>query len=159
MGEQYFTPEEANALLPQVAPRMERALQLHAHVRAGTEELAQRGYRITPALLSSQTEPESEDKDGRYLLERTRGFYEAMTAEIEAIRALGAEVKGVEQGLVDFHSWLDGETEVLLCWKLGENRIAYYHDPEAGFAGRQPIEGHEFTKEPRTPRSATSEHS
>ena len=69
---------------------------------------------------------------------------EPVAREIEAllheIGDLGVEVKDPDQGLVDFRARLRGR-EVYLCWRLGEpERIAFYHDLEAGFAGRRIIE-------------------
>ena len=57
---------------------------------------------------------------------------------VEDIQELGAIVKDLDSGLVDFPSVRDGE-EVLLCWRLGEGEIAYWHGLEDGFAGRQPL--------------------
>ena len=51
---------------------------------------------------------------------------------------IGCELKDWETGLVDFPARMSGE-EVLLCWKLGEPRVAYWHHVHAGFAGRSPI--------------------
>ena len=47
-------------------------------------------------------------------------------------------VKDIEQGLVDFPALIEGR-EVLLCWKDGEPEVAFWHTPEGGFAGRQPL--------------------
>jgi hypothetical protein len=47
-------------------------------------------------------------------------------------------VKNLDEGLVDFPALRHGET-VLLCWKLGEDEIAYWHRVEDGFAGRRPL--------------------
>lgn len=58
-------------------------------------------------------------------------------AEIEAI---GVEVQDLEQGLLDFPCTVDGKV-VMLCWKLGEDAIAHWHEPEAGVAGRKPLDG------------------
>ena len=66
-----------------------------------------------------------------------RGFYEALSDEIEQVRALGGEVKDIEIGLVDFPARRRGE-EILLCWRLGEKTIGFWHAVEAGFAGRRP---------------------
>ena len=68
-----------------------------------------------------------------------RGFYEALSDEIEQVRALGGEVKDIELGLVDFPARRRGE-DILLCWRLGEKVIGYWHGLEAGFAGRRPID-------------------
>ena len=50
----------------------------------------------------------------------------------------GAEVKDLDEGLIDFPALRGGET-VLLCWKLGEGEIEYWHRVEDGFAGRRPL--------------------
>jgi hypothetical protein len=57
---------------------------------------------------------------------------------IAEIRELGVEMKGIDSGLVDFPSEVDGR-EVLLCWQLGEESVQYWHEVDAGFAGRQPV--------------------
>jgi hypothetical protein len=63
-----------------------------------------------------------------------------INALLKDIAELGVEVKDPDRGLVDFRTKLRGR-EVYLCWQLGEgNRISYWHDLEAGFAGRKLIE-------------------
>jgi hypothetical protein len=58
---------------------------------------------------------------------------------VSEIEALGVQVKDYGKGLIDFPSLRD-ERVVLLCWQLGEgDQIEYWHDTEAGFAGRQPL--------------------
>ena len=57
-------------------------------------------------------------------------------AEIEAT---GAQVKDMDSGLLDFPCLVDGEV-ILLCWKLGEQKITHWHGFEEGFAGRKPID-------------------
>ena len=54
------------------------------------------------------------------------------------IGSLGCQVKDIRRGLVDFPSILSGK-EVLLCWRAGEEKVGYYHEIDAGFAGRRPI--------------------
>jgi hypothetical protein len=57
-------------------------------------------------------------------------------AEMEAI---GVQVKDLDKGLLDFPCLIDGRT-VLLCWKLGEKEIGFWHSVEDGFAGRKPLD-------------------
>ena len=59
---------------------------------------------------------------------------------IEELKRLGVEFKGPD-GLCDFYSIMDGR-EVFLCWRLGEPEVSYWHDLDAGFAGRQPLTEH-----------------
>jgi len=54
------------------------------------------------------------------------------------IRELGVEMKGFDTGLVDFPAEMDGRP-VLLCWQLGEESVQYWHEEDAGFAGRRPL--------------------
>ena len=56
----------------------------------------------------------------------------------EELEQLGAELKDYESGLVDFPALLSGE-EISLCWRTGEETVGFWHDKNAGFAGRQPI--------------------
>ena len=57
---------------------------------------------------------------------------------LEELHQLGCHFKGYREGLVDWYSYYAGRP-VLLCWKLGEPEIAYWHQLDAGFMGRQPI--------------------
>jgi hypothetical protein len=56
----------------------------------------------------------------------------------QELRKLGVELKDYYQGLVDFPCWMDGR-EVYLCWRLGEPEVAYWHELDAGFAGRREL--------------------
>ena len=51
---------------------------------------------------------------------------------------LGAELKGIEEGLVDFPCEREGRV-VYLCWRFGEDTISWWHELDAGFQGRQPL--------------------
>jgi len=68
-----------------------------------------------------------------------RGYYEALSDELERVRDLGGEVKDVETGLVDFPARRLGE-EILLCWRLGEKKVGFWHPLEGGFAARLPVD-------------------
>lgn len=57
---------------------------------------------------------------------------------VAEIRDLGVEMKGFGTGLVDFPGEMDGKP-VMLCWQLGEESVQYWHEEDAGFAGRQPL--------------------
>ena len=56
------------------------------------------------------------------------------------LRGLGVELKDYDIGLVDFPCWMTNR-EVCLCWKLGEADVGYWHEMDAGFAGRQKLPG------------------
>ena len=132
MAERHFTPEEANELLEQVRPVAE---SLVAHRRAFTVAAARRArlsHRISgnggdldpqePSELQAQVEREAE----------------AVAHAVDELQQLGVLVKDLDRGLVDFPALRDG-VEVLLCWQVGEDEVAYWHGLEEGFAGRKPL--------------------
>jgi hypothetical protein len=65
---------------------------------------------------------------------------ERINRYLQELEAVGCVFKGFEAGLVDFYS-LRGDRPIFLCWRLGEERITYWHEIESGFSGRQPIDG------------------
>jgi len=143
MARRYFTLDQVDDLIPQLTAIMTRAVQLHGLLARTVRTLAGAGLRVDHDVLAGKKHVNVPDH-ARIAVEQAQGLYAAILGEIASVEALGGEVKGVDQGLVDFWSLRDGEVEVLLCWKLGEKRCAYFHTPEAGFAGRQPVDGHLF---------------
>jgi hypothetical protein len=65
--------------------------------------------------------------------------YRALEAGIKGIQALGVTVKDLDQGLVDFLGTRSGR-EIYLCWKYGEEEIAFWHEINHGFSGRRPLD-------------------
>jgi hypothetical protein len=128
----HFTPEEANAALGRVRPLVERMVahrQAHAAALTRQEELETHirgnGGGIPPAMLAeAAAEVEREARE--------------LARLVDEIAAHGAEVKDLDEGLIDFPALRQGET-VLLCWRLGEDEIRYWHRLEDGFAGRRPL--------------------
>jgi hypothetical protein len=57
---------------------------------------------------------------------------------VDELHRVGVELKDFEKGLVDFPAWHEGR-EILLCWKQGEAEVAYWHETDAGYAGRQSV--------------------
>jgi hypothetical protein len=127
-----FTIEEANAALPLVRAIAADLARLSREVIERRERLAHlaAGRRKDAADPYSQELAEMEaelEHDARQLNEY-----------VEELLAIGVEPKNGPEGLVDFRSEMDGR-EVYLCWKLGEPEILYWHELDAGFAGRQPL--------------------
>jgi hypothetical protein len=133
MAPRYFTPDEANAALDELRPLAERMVARRKQLVAAQESRATLGAQVgtnggdlTPADF---VEADAE-------LERTAT---ELAEAVEQIQALGVLIKDLDQGLLDFPARL-GDEEVLLCWRLGEDRVAFYHGIEEGFAGRKPLE-------------------
>ena len=133
----YFTPASANATLPLVSRIVSDLLRLHPQWRqAVTEyELAQDG-----ADASSETE---DARRARLAAGRLAGEIEACLDELEQI---GCLFRGFEEGLVDFPSQHDGRV-VCLCWQHGESEVSHWHELDAGFPGRQPLDASFYARE------------
>ena len=58
---------------------------------------------------------------------------------LETLEESGIVLRDIDRGLVDFPALSDGR-EIYLCWELGEDEVAYWHELEAGFGGRQPLD-------------------
>lgn len=144
MTDRYFTLDEVNALVPQLAARMNLVLQLHGHLRATCRALVLEGVRVTPEGLARGERVEAEGR-ARLRVAHARGIHDAVREAMAEIEAMGGQIKDVELGLVDFPTWLDGEREVVLCWRIGEPRVEWFHDADAGFSGRTPVAGRRFT--------------
>ena len=122
--ERHYTVEQANAALPWVSERLDRidaalaVLDEPASTRA-LEELdpthgpSYPGRRVATAVLD-------------------------LLGATTQLQALDIVLRDPRRGLVDFPAIRDGN-EVYLCWQRSEQRVAWWHDPQAGFAGRRPL--------------------
>ncbi|HEV8306226.1 MAG TPA: DUF2203 domain-containing protein [Methylomirabilota bacterium] len=132
-SKRYFTREGAERLIPRLQALMGRIKECHAvtgQLRGALQE-AQRqvmlsgGARLDPEFWRSRK------------TELAR-----VTAELQErigeILKMGAVPKDLELGLVDFPALID-EREVNLCWRLGEERIRFWHGLDEGYAGRKPL--------------------
>jgi hypothetical protein len=138
----HFTLDEAQSLLPVLESLLNRAIEARRAAEKIGEEIQELNHKI---FLSG----------GMFLdvdsLRKRRQAYDGQLqiakdslAEMEAI---GVQVKDIDTGLLDFPCLIDGET-VLLCWKMGESRIEFWHTLDGGFAGRQPLDDR-FTRKSR----------
>ena len=138
----YFTLDEANALVPELQARLMGLLQVVGHLKRLRDRIEAAGFPIAPAGLENQLD--EAPPHVRRPLAHFRGLYETMGDELRALEGMGVQVKDVESGLVDFSTLRDGKEEALLCWRIGETRIAFWHDLESGFRGRRPVVGEIF---------------
>jgi hypothetical protein len=127
-----FTLEEAERTLPLVRGIVQDLTAEYPVWRAAVSrfELLTGGARAdwgeTGELLAAREEVSLHaDRINRYLQE---------------LEGVGCVFKGFDAGLVDFYS-LREDRPIFLCWKLGEERITHWHEIDAGFSGRQPIDG------------------
>ncbi|MDE2509804.1 MAG: DUF2203 domain-containing protein [Elusimicrobia bacterium] len=123
----YFTPEEAEALIPEI----EKIFEAVAEIAAQAEVKAASLRRRRDAGDEDPAAAAIERSQLQFLSQSVNGW-------MQKIVELGALPKGVEPALVDFPSRLDG-ADVYLCWRLGEKKLAYYHPVDEGFSNRKPL--------------------
>jgi hypothetical protein len=129
-----FTLDEAQALLPVLEALLKRAIDGKKAAESIEEEMQGLARKIF--LSGGLLVDVARVRRKRAALESHLQAAKDSVAEIDAI---GVQVKDLDTGLLDFPCEINGEI-VLLCWKLGENRIDYWHTVEDGFRGRQPID-------------------
>ena len=127
-----FSREEADALLPEIAPRL---VQLRDLKRKNDETRS----AVNDLQDTLKTNGHGLDVDMSRLSRALQSTGAEINGLIERITSLGVEVKDLETGLVDFRGERDGR-EVYLCWKLGEERVSFWHELNTGYASRQPLD-------------------
>lgn len=129
-----FTLESARRILPEVRARLEEAVRAHHELEQARKTVA--AFSERAQLLGGVR------LDGAAAVRwqsRMRQAAASLQAALEQLQVLGVQVKDLEMGLVDFPTLYRGR-EVLLCWKLGEPGIAWWHGMEEGFRGRKPVD-------------------
>jgi hypothetical protein len=129
-----FTLNEAQTLLPVLRTLLTRAIDGKQTVEQSEKELQDLNHRI---LLSGGLFVDV-PKIARRRAERDKAVQGTKDALAE-IEAIGVQVKDLDLGLLDFPCIVDDKI-VLLCWKLGEEKIEYWHGVEEGFRGRKRID-------------------
>ena len=121
-----FSLDEANALIPHVRTTLERIQKLYSVIG---------GYRESAKEAAIASEFGGGMEGGAKYV---KSLYEVGKLTTD-LHSMGVQLKDYSRGLVDFPSMRDDRV-VLLCWQIGEgDEIEWWHDTEAGFAGRQPL--------------------
>ena len=123
---QYFTLQEANEALNIIRPLMDE-------VQVIRQKILENQPEAWPAIERSA------GNGGNRALSNLVQDFEKLDALVHQIQDTGAQIKDINTGLLDFSALKNGR-EVYLCWQHGEDDIQYWHEIEAGFAGRQPIQ-------------------
>jgi hypothetical protein len=130
----YFTLDQAEQILPKVEAAVRTAIGLKADFQHADESLRDLSRRV---MMSGGMVV---NRESALLLRQTReDSAERLKEAMEQITEYGCQVKDLDIGLLDFPTLYRGR-EVLLCWRLGEQRIEYWHGLEEGFRGRKPID-------------------
>lgn len=122
-----FTVEEANALLPTVRGILAKVQRTHKRLFSYRE--------------AAKKAADAADEGGGGMPDGLRyaTLLIKLTTQMGKLESLGVQLKDFDRGLVDFPSLRDGRV-VLLCWQIGDgDELEWWHDMEAGFAGRTPL--------------------
>lgn len=122
----YFTLQEANETLELIRPLMDEVQEIR-------QKILDKQPEAWPAI-----EKAAGNGGNRSSSSMVQDF-EKLEALIHHIQETDVVIKDINLGLLDFPALKDGR-EVYLCWQYGEGEIAFWHEVEAGFAGRQPID-------------------
>lgn len=123
--ERHFTRAEASALLPQLTT-------LLSQLRDAKDELTD---TETHEALSEAAPTNGGGEQGR----RVGIAFLEVRRLIDTVEQAGIVLRDIDRGLVDFPALIDGR-EVYLCWELGEEEVAYWHNLEGGYGGREPLD-------------------
>jgi hypothetical protein len=131
-GKKFFTVAEANNALPLIRAIVRDITVLAEDLRDRHERL----NRLKPNDRFRLSDAHEEElRQVRAELERGQ---ERMNEYVRELGQLGVELKDYFTGLIDFPSLRNGRP-IYLCWRLGEDEVAHWHELEAGFAGRQKL--------------------
>jgi hypothetical protein len=120
--ERLFTVEEADQLLPELAAPLER-------IRTSRQIVLEGGRAVADSAAANGGG------------ERGKEYWEALRAlrkDVEAVLEHGVILRDPETGLIDFPARREG-SDVFLCWRLGEERVMFWHSSDTGFGGRKPL--------------------
>jgi hypothetical protein len=121
-AERTYTVEEADASLPELRVVLER-------VRTNRQVILRAAERIRGQVAADGGGADGTD------------YWEArasLKADIEALGGRDILLRDPETGLIDFPGQRDGR-RIFLCWRLGEDHVAHWHELESGFGGRRPL--------------------
>ncbi|MPZ99851.1 MAG: DUF2203 family protein [Dehalococcoidia bacterium] len=130
-AERQFTLEEARTALRSIRSAVEALRDVQRELRAVKAEV----NALNRRHLNNGVVAEARTRTLR--LEQRRLGEEART-HVGAITGAGAEIKGIDDGLIDFPTTIEG-VPAYWCWRAGEDEIEWWHPRSTGFAGRRPV--------------------
>lgn len=120
-----FSVAEANRMVPILRPIVERIVADHDVLR---------GIEHDIAAAREKSASGGGSRHGATYIAKLK----SLTDAVRRVERLGIQMKDYRLGLCDFPHYRDGRV-VLLCWRLGENEIKWWHDTDTGFGSRQPL--------------------
>jgi hypothetical protein len=143
----FYDLDEANAAIPEVRTILEALRDQRAELIRLRDEVLERTGSVDGGAETAQAREKGStttdastatDADLRVLRLRMQGVIDRMQAGVVRIDELGITLREIETGLIDFPALASGR-QIWLCWRLGEDDVAWWHELSDGFSGRQEL--------------------
>jgi len=135
----FFGLDEAAETLPELRGILTRLRDQRGELIRLRDEVLERQEAVEAGGEGGSATSRSRDAaELRRMRLRMQGVIDQMQAGVARIDELGITLRDIETGLVDFPALVSGR-QVWLCWRLGEDRVAHWHELETGFIGRKPL--------------------
>jgi hypothetical protein len=134
----FYGPSDADALVPDLVTVVSRLRDERDELVGLRDAFRAREGELVDELIADGDLPEGDDEELRRLRLRMRGIVDQMQADVAWLDERGIVLRDIATGLLDFPALVGGR-QVWLCWRLGEDRVDYWHGTEEGFAGRKPL--------------------
>jgi len=139
----FFDLDAANERLPELRQILTALRDQRSELIRLRDEVLERQQAVEASTEGASGGSRSADEaeavaELRRIRLRMQGVIDQMQAGVARIDALGITLREIETGLVDFPALVNGR-QVSLCWRLGEDRVEWWHELSAGFSGRQPL--------------------
>jgi hypothetical protein len=134
----YYGPTEADALVPELTQLVSRLRDQRAELVTTRDAFRAREGDLVEDLIADLPTADGDDPELRRLRLRMRGIVDQMQADVAWLDERGIVLRDISTGLLDFPA-LAGGRPVWLCWCLGEDRVAFWHSTDEGYAGRRPL--------------------
>jgi hypothetical protein len=134
----FYGPADADALVPELATIVTRLRDQRAELVSLRDAFRAREGDLVDALIADEPTPDGDDAELRRLRLRMRGIVDQMQADVAWLDEREIVLRDIATGLLDFPALAAGRP-VWLCWCLGEERVAFWHGTDEGYAGRRSL--------------------
>lgn len=134
----FYALDAANALVPDVAQVTGRLRDLRVELIGLRDRYREREAALIGAARGAGEVPAPDDAELRRLHLRMRGLVDQMQAEVAWLDERSIVLREIATGLLDLPALVAGR-QIWLCWRLGEDAVGWWHELDAGFAGRRPL--------------------
>jgi hypothetical protein len=134
----FYGPADADAMVPDLVTVVTRLRDQRVEIVGLRDAFRAREGDLVDTLIAGQDLPGEDDPELRRLRLRMRGIVDQMAADVAWLDERGIVLRDISTGLLDFPALVAGR-QVWLCWRLGEDRVRYWHALEEGFTGRRPL--------------------